>query len=162
MPTGAAAGLDGLLGWKTCPAQLAASPCSWVSATAAYAVNWPRAGPQPRRRFEAPDAACPRNAIRRRLRAVLADVGPLPAMALRRKRTAPPQRPGSAGRTVALETLPSGEKPAGCSTRQRLGALQRVPPRFSMPVFWDLSTFARPGDRRTKLERRNRLERRPL
>ncbi|MCT0203414.1 glycoside hydrolase family 15 protein [Synechococcus sp. CS-602] len=107
------------------------------------------------------EALCslPPHAIRRRLRAVLADVDHA-RDALRRK-----EQLHLSGRVrwdvpVALETLPSGET-RWLQHRQRLGALQRVPRDFYAGV-WDLLHHCRGLVIGDKLERRNRLESAPL
>jgi len=106
------------------------------------------------------EALCslPPHAIRRRLRAVLADVDHA-RDALRRK-----EQLHLSGRVrwdvpVALETLPSGET-RWLQHRQRLGALQRVPRDFYAGV-WDLLHHCRGLVIGDKLERRNRLGERP-
>ena len=109
---------------------------------------------------EAFEALCnqPPHAIRRRLRAVLADVEHAQA-ALKRK-----EQLHLRGRVrwevpVPLTELPKG----GCwlQHRTRLGALQRVPRDF-YPGIWDLLHHCRGIVIGDKLERRNRLESAPL
>ncbi len=110
---------------------------------------------------EAFEALCdlPPHAIRRRLRAVLADVEHAQT-ALRRKEQLHLQ--GARVRWEVpdpLEELPRG----GCwlQHRLRLGALQRVPRDF-YPGIWDLLHHCRGIVIGDKLERRNRLESGPL
>ncbi|MEB3321639.1 MAG: glycoside hydrolase family 15 protein, partial [Synechococcaceae cyanobacterium] len=106
------------------------------------------------------EALCaqPPHAIRRRLRAVLADVEHARA-ALRRK-----EQLHLRGGVRWEIPDPLAELPrAGCwlQHRQRLGALQRVPRDFH-PGIWDLLHHCRGIVIGDKLERRNRLESAPL
>ena len=105
---------------------------------------------------EAFEALCdlPPHAIRRRLRAVLAD-GDHARAALQRK-----EQLHVSGRVRwevpdPLEDLPSGN--GWLQHRQRLGALQRVPRDF-YPGIWDLLHHCKGVVIGDKLERRNRLE----
>jgi len=107
------------------------------------------------------EALCslPPHAIRRRLRAVLADVDHA-REALRRK-----EQLHISGRVrwdvpAPLEDLPEG-KVCWLQHRQRLGALQRVPRDFYAGI-WDLLHHCRGLVIGDKLERRNRLESAPL
>jgi phosphorylase kinase alpha/beta subunit len=107
------------------------------------------------------EALCslPPHAIRRRLRAVLADVDHA-REALRRK-----EQLHINGRVrwdvpAPLEDLPDG-KVCWLQHRQRLGALQRVPRDFYAGI-WDLLHHCRGLVIGDKLERRNRLESAPL
>lgn len=109
---------------------------------------------------EAFEALCglPPHAIRRRLRAVLADVDHARA-ALQRK-----EQLHLRGRVRwevpdPLEELPRGS--GWLQHRMRLGALQRVPRNFYAGI-WDLLHHCRGIVIGDKLERRNRLESGPL
>jgi phosphorylase kinase alpha/beta subunit len=109
---------------------------------------------------EAFEALCrqPPHAIRRRLRAVLADVEHAQA-ALKRK-----EQLHLRGRVRWQVPDPLTELPkGGCwlQHRMRLGALQRVPRDF-YPGIWDLLHHCRGIVIGDKLERRNRLESAPL
>jgi phosphorylase kinase alpha/beta subunit len=100
----------------------------------------------------------PPHAIRRRLRAVLADVEHARAALKRNEQL---HLRGGVRWEIPdpLEELPRG----GCwlQHRQRLGALQRVPRDFH-PGIWDLLHHCRGIVIGDKLERRNRLESAPL
>ena len=106
------------------------------------------------------EALCgkPPHAIRRRLRAVLADVDHARA-ALQRKEQL--HLRGRVRWTVPdpLDELPRGE--GWLQHRMRLGALGRVPRDF-YPGIWDLLHHCRGVVIGDKLERRNRLESAPL
>jgi phosphorylase kinase alpha/beta subunit len=108
------------------------------------------------------EALCdlPPHAIRRRLRAVLADVEHA-REALRRK-----EQLHLSGRVRwevpdPLDDLPRGSGCDWMQHRQRLGALQRVPRDFYAGI-WDLLHHCRGLVIGDKLERRNRLESEPL
>ncbi len=106
------------------------------------------------------EALCdlPPHAIRRRLRAVLADVEHA-RQALHRK-----ERLHLSGRVRWEVPVPAEELPGGSGwmqQRQRLGALQRVPRDFYAGI-WDLLHHCRGLVIGDKLERRNRLESEPL
>ncbi len=109
--------------------------------------------------FEALCSLAP-HAIRRRLRAVLADVDHA-RQALRRK-----EQLHLSGRVRwevpdPLDDLPRGSGCGWMQQRQRLGALQRVPRDFYAGI-WELLHHCRGLVIGDKLERRNRLESEPL
>ncbi|MEB3308512.1 MAG: glycoside hydrolase family 15 protein [Cyanobacteriota bacterium] len=102
--------------------------------------------------------ALPPHAIRRRLRAVLADVGHARA-SLQRK-----EQLHLSGRVRWTVPAPLGDLPVGSDWmkhRQRLGALGQVPRHFYSGI-WDLLHHCKGLVIGDKLERRNRLESQPL
>jgi phosphorylase kinase alpha/beta subunit len=109
---------------------------------------------------EAFEALCsqPPHAIRRRLRAVLADVDHARQALLRKEQL------HLSGRVRWDVPDPLDDQPGGSGWmqhRQRLGALQRVPRDFYAGI-WDLLHHCRGLVIGDKLERRNRLESAPL
>jgi phosphorylase kinase alpha/beta subunit len=102
--------------------------------------------------------ALPPHAIRRRLRAVLADVGHARA-SLQRK-----EQLHLSGRVRWNVPDPLGDLPSGgdwMQHRQRLGALGQVPRHFYSGI-WDLLHHCQGLVIGDKLEKRNRLESQPL
>jgi len=134
-------------------------PAGLGQSTARFTVNCRRGRPQPQGdAFESACAACPRT-HRRRLPGRAGPMWTMPAIALRPRNSSHLSGRVRWDRTVALETLPSGEKTRWLQHRHGSGPCNASPASFIAGV-WDLLHHCRgPGDRRQTGTRNSARER---
>jgi len=129
--------LDGLLGWNL-PAQRQPHPCSWSPVCYCRSpVNWPRAGPQPRRRLRSRCGPAPRTRSKSAASGRAGAMGPCPRMPCGRKEQLQLKRPVPLDVRWHSKPCQAGKPAWLASTPPAARALQRSPRDFYDQVGWD-------------------------